>query len=118
MYRINELIKLDRRLYHTNDLAILWGVSNKNTLYTTIKRYVQKEILIPVYKGLCSTIPLSQLNPLEMGVAIVHKYAYLSTESVLAQKRNYLSGYLRVHFCKQCIKKNNRWWNIVYLSDA
>jgi len=44
MYRINELIKLDRKIFHSNDLAIAWGISNKNTLYTTIKRYVQKGI--------------------------------------------------------------------------
>jgi hypothetical protein len=85
MYRINELLKLDRKLYHTNDLAILWGMANRNTLYTTIKRDVQKGILIPIYKGLYSTVPLQQLNPLELGKAIIHRYAYLSTESVLAQ---------------------------------
>jgi hypothetical protein len=85
MYRINELIKLDRKIYHTNDLALLWDITNKNTLYTTIKRYVQKGVLIPIYKGLYTTVPLSQLDPLELGKAIIHKYAYLSTESVLAQ---------------------------------
>ncbi len=85
MYRINELIKVDRKIYHTNDLAVLWGISNKNTLYTTIKRYVQKGILIPIYKGLYSTVPLSQLNPLDLGRAIIHRFTYLSTESVLAQ---------------------------------
>lgn len=85
MYRISELIRLDRQLYHSNDLAILWGISNKNTLYTAVKRYIQKGILVPVYKGLYSTVPLSQLDPLELGVAVVHKYAYLSTESVLVQ---------------------------------
>ena len=85
MYRINELIKLDRKLYHTNDLAILWRTANKNTLYTTIKRYVQKGVLVPIYKGLYSTIPLLELDPLELGKAIVHRYTYLSTESVLAQ---------------------------------
>ena len=85
MYRISELIKLDRKIYHSNDLAILWDIANKNTLYTAIKRYVQKGILIPIYKGLYSTVPLSQLNPLEMGKAIIHRYTYLSTESVLAQ---------------------------------
>lgn len=85
MYRISELIKLDRKIYHSNDLAILWGIANKNTLYTTIKRYVQKGVLIPIYKGLYSTVPLSQLNPLELGKAIIHRYTYLSTETVLAQ---------------------------------
>ena len=85
MYRINELIKLDRKLYHTNDLAILWKTANKNTLYTTIKRYVQKGVLVPIYKGLYATVPLADLDPLELGKAIIHRYTYLSTESVLAQ---------------------------------
>lgn len=85
MYRINELIKIDRKLYHTNDLAVLWDIANKNTLYTTISRYVKKGVLIPVYKGLYSTIPLNEINPLELGRAIIHRYTYLSTESVLSQ---------------------------------
>jgi hypothetical protein len=84
MYRLNELLKLDRKLYHSNDLAIIWDIRNKNTLYTTIKRYVQSGILIPIYKGLYSTVPLTQLDPLELGKAIIHRYTYLSTESVLA----------------------------------
>lgn len=85
MYRINEFIKLDRKIYYTNDLAILWDMANRNTLYTTIKRYVQKRVLIPICKGLYSTIPLHQLNPFELDKAIIHRYTYLSTESVLAQ---------------------------------
>jgi predicted transcriptional regulator of viral defense system len=85
MYRISELIKVDRKIFHTRDLAILWGISNKNTLYTTIKRYVQKGVLIPIYKGLYSTVPIHQLDPLEVGHAIIHRYTYLSTETVLAQ---------------------------------
>jgi predicted transcriptional regulator of viral defense system len=84
MYRISELIRLERKIYHSNDLALLWGITNRNTLYTTIKRYVQKGVLVPIYKGLYATVPLSQLNPLEVGKAIIHRYAYLSTESVLA----------------------------------
>lgn len=85
MYRINELLKLDRKLYHTQDLALLWGVTNKNTLYTAIKRYVKRGILVSVYKGLYSTVPLDQLNPLELGKAIIHNYTYLTNESVLNQ---------------------------------
>lgn len=85
MYRIIELNRADRKIYHSNDLAILWNISNKNTLYTTIKRYVQKGVLIPIYKGLYSTIPISELDPLELGRAIIHRYTYLTTESVLAQ---------------------------------
>src|SRR5512136_429477 len=85
MYRITELIQLDRKLFHTGDLAVLWCISNRNTLYTTIKRYVQKGILIPIFKGLYSTVPPARLNPLELGRAVIHRYTYLSTESVLSQ---------------------------------
>ena len=86
MYRIIELNRTDRKIYHTNDLAILWNIPNKNTLYTTIKRYVQKGVLIPIYKGLYSTVPISQLDSMELGKAIIHRYTYLTTESVLAQE--------------------------------
>src|SRR4030067_734430 len=85
MYRLSELIKSDRKIYHSNDLAILWDISNRNTLYTTIKRYIARGVLIPIYKGLYSTVPLSQLNPLDLGNAAPHQYTSLSTESVLAQ---------------------------------
>jgi len=85
MYKISKLIQLDRKLYHTNDLAIIWNIANKNTLYTTIKRYVRKGILFPVYKGLYSSISLPSLDPLELGRAIIHRYTYLTTESVLSQ---------------------------------
>ena len=85
MYRINELIKLDRKIYHTNDLAILWGITKTNTLYTTIKRYVKKGVLVPIYKGLYATVPIAELDPLELGKAVIHRYTYLTTETVLAQ---------------------------------
>jgi len=84
MYRISELIQLNRKLFHTNDLAILWGMANKNNLYMTITRYVDKGVLFPIYKGLYATVPVSALDPLELGVAIIHRYTYLTTESVLA----------------------------------
>jgi len=85
MYRINDLLKLDRKLYHTNDLAILWAITNRHNLYMTITRYIDRGVLFPIYKGLYSTIPISQLNPMELGRAIIHRYTYLSTESVLSQ---------------------------------
>ncbi len=71
--------------FHTNDLAILWGITNKHNLYMTISRYIDKGILFPIYKGLYSTVPLPALDSLELGKAIIHRYTYLSTESVLAQ---------------------------------
>jgi hypothetical protein len=85
MYRISELLQLDRKLFHTNDLAVLWGIANRHNLYVTISRYVDRGILFPIFKGLYSTVPLSSLDPLELGVAIIHRYTYLTTETVLSR---------------------------------
>lgn len=85
MYKIDKLLKLPQKIFHTQDLALLWGIDNKNTLYTTIKRYIQKGILIPIQKGFYSTVPFDQLDPVSLGIGFLHHFAYLSTESVLAQ---------------------------------
>ena len=79
------MLEINRQLFHTNDLAVLWGMENRQTLYQTISRYIKKGILFPIYKGLYSTVPLDELDPLDLGPAIAHHYTYLSTETVLAQ---------------------------------
>ena len=85
MYRISELNQLDRKIFHTNDLAILWKINNRHNLYMTISRYIDKGVLFPIQKGLYASVPLTFLNPHELGQAIIHRYTYLSTESILAQ---------------------------------
>lgn len=83
--KIASLLKQERKLFHTNDLALIWQINNKNTLYTTIKRYLKKEVLIPIHKGFYSTIDPNKINPIELGIGFLHQYAYLSTESVLVK---------------------------------
>ncbi len=85
MYRINKLLEIDRHIFHTNDLATLWGMENRHNLYMTISRYIDKGILFQIYKGLYSTIPVNDFNPLDLGPAIIHRYTYLSTETVLSE---------------------------------
>jgi hypothetical protein len=48
MYRLSELIQLDRKLFHTADLADIWGIDDRNTQYMTITRYIDRGILHPV----------------------------------------------------------------------
>lgn len=86
MYRIDILLKQEQKLFHTQDLALLWGIDNKNTLYTTIKRYVKKGILIPIYKGYYSTIPINAIDPFRLGLGYLHTYGYISTETVLVKQ--------------------------------
>lgn len=83
MYRIDILLKEGRQLFHTNDLALLWGINNKNTLYTTIKRYIQKGILIPIHKGFYSTVPLTRIDSYKVIQGFLHRYCYISCETIL-----------------------------------
>jgi len=84
MYRIDKLLKFDRKLFHTRDLALLWGIANDNSLYTLIKRYVAKGILIPIHKGFYATVPAEQIDPIELGIGFLHRYAYVSCEHILS----------------------------------
>lgn len=105
MYKINKLLKLGEQLWHTNDLALLWNTTNRNTLYTGIKRYVAKGILIPVHKGLYSTVPLEKLDPVKLGASILHNYCYLSTETVLAQNGIIVQVVYAITFVSSLSKK-------------
>lgn len=83
---VTRLLKTSERIFHTQDLGVLWGITNSNTLYTTIKRYTSKSILIPIYKGLYATLPVEQLDPLQLGAKALHSYTYVSCEWVLAKE--------------------------------
>lgn len=97
MYRINNLLRQKNKLFHTSDLALMWKIANKNTLYTAIKRYVDKGILTPIHKGFYSTVPLSEIDPVELATGFLHRFCYVSCETVLVQqgaifqKINYLT---------------------------
>ena len=86
MYRKNKhsaLLQSGQKLFHTQDLGVLWGINNKNTLYITANRFIKRGILFKVIKGLYSTIPVDEINKYELGAMLLHKYSYLSCESVL-----------------------------------
>ncbi|MFQ5434335.1 MAG: hypothetical protein ACE5FD_05610 [Anaerolineae bacterium] len=83
MYRITQLLQQPRTLFHTQDLAILWGIENKNTLHTTISRYVKSGVLNRIHKGFYSTVPLDEIDPIELGISYLHVFSYLSCETVL-----------------------------------
>ncbi|MEK7560762.1 MAG: hypothetical protein AAB539_02285 [Patescibacteria group bacterium] len=81
--RFAEIARLGDIVFHTDDLANLWGITNKNTLYTTIKRYVARGLLFRIHKGFYSIKKPTDIDPLLLGVKALHRYAYVSTETVL-----------------------------------
>jgi len=70
-------------VFHTSDLANLWGIQNKNTLHKTISRYVQKGLMYRVYRGMFSITNPRDLNPRYLGIKAIHSLAYISCETVL-----------------------------------
>ncbi len=87
--RFALLARMDEKLFHTSDLANLWLIKNKNTLYTTLKRYCSAGLLYRLFKGLYSLLPPDNLDPILLGTKILHTYCYLSAESIL-----YREGYV------------------------
>lgn len=94
--RIALLAKKDERLFHTKDLANLWNIQNKNTLRITLKRYVEKGLLYRVYKGFYSLIPVDELDPVLIGAKALHRFCYLTAETVLCQE-GYISQVIDYH---------------------
>jgi len=78
-----SLARMDEVVFHTSDLANLWDIRNPNTLYTTLKRYVQSGLLFRIQKGMYSLYPPEELDPSLLGIKTIHGYAYISTETVL-----------------------------------
>ena len=78
------MLKENRQLFHTRDLALLWGIENDNTLYTVIARYVKKGILIPIFKGFYATVPLENIDPINVGITALSSFAYVSCEYILS----------------------------------
>lgn len=84
--KIKGLLRDSRKLYHTQDLGVLWGIDNHSTLYTTIKRYVKRGLLNKIFKGFYSTTPLNAVDPFYLGIVGLHRYGYVSTESILVKE--------------------------------
>lgn len=81
--RFAKLAALGEMVFHDSDLASLWQISNKNTLYTTLKRYTKQKLLYRLWKGMYALKPAEQINPYFLGIKAIHTYAYVSTETIL-----------------------------------
>jgi len=83
--RFADLARMGETVFHARDLANLWRIENNNTLYTTLKRYFRRGLLFRIYKGLYSLKPVGEIDPLLLGAKALHRYAYVSTETILAE---------------------------------
>lgn len=97
--KIAMLLQQDRNIFHISDLMLLWNATNQASLRRTISRYVKKGILLKIYRGFYSVVPLSRIDPRELGSSALHSYCYVSTETVLAQNSIIFQQIDTVTFC-------------------
>lgn len=81
--KMQELFTIQKSVFTASDLAVLWGISNNNTLWTTIKRYRNSQLLYQVYKGVYSKVPLAQVNKYELACTVMGSFSYISLETIL-----------------------------------
>jgi predicted transcriptional regulator of viral defense system len=82
--RFLDLARLKQNLFHVDDLARIWGITDRNNLRVTLYRYVKQGLLFRIYRGLYSLVEASKLDPLFLGAKAINNYCYLSAESVLS----------------------------------
>lgn len=87
--RIAILAQKGEQIFHTQDLANFWNINNLNTLRHTLKRYCDSGLLFRIYRGFYSILPVKELDPLLIGAKALHRFCYLSLETIL-----YRSGYI------------------------
>ncbi len=88
MYRtkkLQTLIETPKNIFTTKDLGVLWDIQDKNTLWTTIKRYVADAKLYRVKKGVYSKLPLSRLSDYEVACTLCGPLSYITLETVLSK---------------------------------
>ncbi len=81
--RFSDIASMGESVFHLKDLANLWNIRNKNTLYKTLSRYVASGLIYRIYNGLYSVKKIKDLDPYLLGVKAMRGDAYVSCESVL-----------------------------------
>lgn len=82
-HRLALLATKGELIFHSDDLANLWGIQNMNTLRVTLGRYVKNGLLHRIYRGFYALMPLNDLDPVLAGARALHQFCYLGTESIL-----------------------------------
>jgi len=83
--RFAALARMGEVIFHARDAGSIWGITNANTLHTTLSRYVRTGLLFRLQNGLYAIKPPYELEALLIGAKAIHGYCYVSTETVLSR---------------------------------
>ena len=81
--RFSDIASMGEVVFHAKDLANLWHIRNKNTLYKTLSRYTASGVIYRVYKGFYSIKKIRDIDPYLLGVKSARGDVYVSCESIL-----------------------------------
>ena len=74
---------MGEKVFTVQDVATIWKITNRQALRMLLARYVKRGILYRIWRGLYSIINLKEIDPLLLGIKALHRYAYISCETVL-----------------------------------
>src|SRR3989344_5408785 len=81
--RFAQLATMGEKVFTVQDVATIWKIKNRQTLRMLLARYVKHGILYRVWRGVYSIVDPKEIDPLLLGIKILHRYAYVSCETVL-----------------------------------
>ncbi len=103
--RFADMAKIGLILAHTGDLASLWQISDRNLLHTTLSRYCKAGLLTRIYRGFYSVADIKKIHPWRLGASALHRYAYVSTWSILARDGVIFQQIQYVTFCSSVSRR-------------
>ncbi len=81
--RFAQLATMGELIFSVQDVATIWHIKNPQTLRMLLSRYVKRRLLYRIWRGLYSVIEPKKINPMFLGIKALHRYAYISCETVL-----------------------------------
>lgn len=81
--RIAKLASMGEDIFTVTDLSTIWSFKNRTSLRVTLARYVKRGLLHRIWRGVYAVSDLKTIDPNTLGLKILHRYAYISCETVL-----------------------------------
>jgi len=102
MDKIEKLLVLHKNVFTTQDLSVIWGISEKTKLWEVIKYYLRKKKLYKIYRGIYSL----DKKYLEFELAQKLKpFSYISLHTALSIHGINFQYYSSIHSVSMISKK-------------
>ena len=94
MTKIEKLLIHPNNIYTSQDLSVIWNITNKKDLWNVIRYYLRTQKLTRIHKGIYTKLPTTSLKPyisFELGQKLITP-SYVSFYTALA-KHGLISQY-------------------------